>query len=916
VAASAGLVLRGTSFFLAATAVALAFASSAAAATFNARGSVEQVYATGLPAGAGISLLDSSDAVVQARSANARGGALFRNVRPGDGYRVRLDSTSETSDPLTVLTTQSAPPSTDVYNQTIPSDGYGYLTTRDGTKLAYSVHPPNDATNAVLGQLGQEIPPNPAGDNLPSPTLIEYSGYGYARPGPDGPQSGIATLANLMGFTVVDVNMRGTGCSGGAFDFFEPLQNLDGYDVIETVARQPWVAKGQVGMLGISYGGISQLFTAQTRPPSLAAITPLSVIDQVQTTLYPGGILNTGFAYPWAQERIREARPADPADPNNGAQSWAVQRVAEGDTVCRDNQDLHPEAADLEQKIRENNHYVPEVADPVSPITFVDKINVPVFMACQWTDEQTGGHCPTLSKRLTGTDKKWITWTNGTHVDSLSPEIYNRLYDFLHIYVAEQAPPPNQTAFIQATAPAVFQAIFGIDGQPCSPDGQCPPPAMTLPPDPIQAQPTYELAKAAFEAQPSIRVLFDNGAGNADNPGWPYPSFEQSFASFPIPGTTARSWYLVPGGGDADAPAAGSRADACTLDADAPPPPPRPRTNFTGDTGSGDNGLWTATPPYQWSQDPAGHAVAYVTEPLGQDTTVVGAGRVDLWVRSSAPNVDLQATISEVRPDGKETFVQNGWVRTLARALDETKSTELEPVLSLREEDFAPMPSDQFVPVTIPLYYEGHAYRAGSRIRVRISAPNGDQPIWSFNETEPAGTAEVEIGYGDGMPSRLALPLVPGVDVPDELPPCPGLRGEPCRDYAPFENLSPARPDLSLSQTDSPDPVRVGGLLTYTLEIANIGSASAGDVQLTDVLPKNVRLRSADSDHGRCAQRSPRRIECSLAGIPSGETATVTIVVRPTKRGTIVNTATVSSSQPPDLIPTNNSASATTLVTP
>ena len=167
---------------------------------------------------------------------------------------------------------------------------------------------------------------------------------------------------------------------------------------------------------------------------------------------------------------------------------------------------------------------------------------------------------------------------------------------------------------------------------------------------------------------------------------------------------------------------------------------------------------------------------------------MVGAGRVDLWVRSSAPNVDLQVTISEVRPDGKETFVQNGWVRANERALDEAKSTELEPVLSLREADVAPMPSDQFVPVTVPLYYEGHAYRAGSRIRVRVSAPNGDQPIWSFSETEPAGTAEVEIGYGNGMPSRLVLPVVPGVDVPDQLPPCPGLRGEPCRDYVPFEN--------------------------------------------------------------------------------------------------------------------------------
>ena len=522
--AAARRVSRGIFVFLAGTALALVFASSASAATFNARGSVEQVYVTGLPAGAEISLLDSGDGVVATRSANQLGGALFRNVAPGNGYRVRLDSTSETSDPLTVLTTQSAPPSTDVYNQSIPNDGYGYLTTRDGTKLAYSVHPPTDVTNVG----GIDLPPNPAGNSVPAPTLIEYSGYGYARP--EARRAASPTLANLMGFTVVDVNMRGTGCSGGAFDFFEPLQNLDGYDVIETVARQPWVAHNKVGMMGISYGGISQLFTAQTRPPSLAAIAPLSVIDQVQTTLYPGGILNTGFAFAWAQERMREARPADPADPNNGAQSWAVQRVAEGDTTCADNQDLHPEAADLEQKIRDNDHYVPEVADPLSPLTFVDKIDVPVFMACQWTDEQTGGHCPTLAKRMTGTDKKWFTYTNGTHVDSLSPEIYNRLYDFFNIYVGQQAPPIAQTAFIQrhraGGLPGDLRDRRAAEGAP---------PAMTLPPDPIQAMPTYELAKAAFEAQPSIRVLFDNGAGNSSNPGWPYPAFEHSFAAFPVP---------------------------------------------------------------------------------------------------------------------------------------------------------------------------------------------------------------------------------------------------------------------------------------------------------------------------------------------------------------------------------------------
>jgi hypothetical protein len=38
------------------------------------------------------------------------------------------------------------------------------------------------------------------------------------------------------------------------------------------------------------------------------------------------------------------------------------------------------------------------------------------------------------------------------------------------------------------------------------------------------------------------------------------------------------------------------------------------------------------------------------------------------------------------------------------------------------------------------------------------------------------------------MPSRLILPVVPGESAPTGLPPCPGLRGEPCRDYQPSQN--------------------------------------------------------------------------------------------------------------------------------
>jgi putative CocE/NonD family hydrolase len=307
-----------------------------------------------------------------------------------------------------------------------------------------------------------------------------------------------------------------------------------------------------------------------------------------------------------------------------------------------------------------------------------------------------------------------------------------------------------------------------------------------MPPDPIQAQPTYAGALAAFEGLRPIRVLFDSGAGG--QPGFPYPGFEDSFARFPIPGTKARSWYLSGGGGLGAKPPAHSGADSFRWDAGALPP-----TDFSGDTGSGSGGLWTATPTYHWEQSPAGTAVSYLTPPLRTNTTVIGAGAVQAWVRSSKPNVDLQAMVTEVRPDGKETFVQNGWVRGNERKLDRRKSTPLEPVLSLRKSDVSPLPRHRFVKVTIPLYYEGHAYRAGSRIRVTIAAPNGDQPIWAFAKARPKGRAKVAIAHSKRMPSRLTLPVVPGVAVPTGLPPCPGLRGEPCRDYQALTNR-PATP--------------------------------------------------------------------------------------------------------------------------
>jgi uncharacterized protein len=757
--------------------------TAASAAAFTAQGSAKQVYVTGLAPNAQVSLLKSG-ATVATQNADSLGGLLFRNVTPGTGYRVRLTSTGETSGKITVHSDAAAPWDPSIYNQSIPDNGYTYLTTRDGTQLAISVHPPTSPAGepgvpSMFHFPTLPIPGVPTPSYTPPyPTLIEYSGYGYANPA--GPESGIAVLANLMGFAVVDVNMRGTGCSGGAFDFFEPLQNLDGYDVIETIAHQPWVLGNKVGMLGISYGGISQLFTAQEQPPDLAAIAPLSVIDATATTLYPGGIRNDGFAVAWAEQRQQNAEPASPGH----GQAWATTRIEEGDQTCAANQDLHGEAANLMEKIEANSTYNASVADPLDPVTFVHKINVPTFMACQFEDEQTGGHCADLAQHFTGTTRKWFTFTNGAHVDSLDPYTYDRLYDFLELYVAKQAPILN-SAVVHAAAPVVYDEAMGLPKTDL----------VTLPLDPIQEQPSYESALAAFEALPQIRVLFDNGAGTSPTgsttAGDPYPGFEQSFSAFPIPGTKARTWYLGAGGTLNEQQPASEGVDNYTSDANAVP-----LTDYGANTGTG--GLWgnASEWEYNWVRPPAGSAVSYVSAPLTTNTTAIGGGAVHLWVKSSTPDVDLQATVSEVRPDGNETFVQNGWIRASERTLATTAKnifkqtpTLLQPIPTMLPSDVQPMPADQFVPVVIPLYFQGHAYRAGSRIRITIAAPNGAQPIWSFSQTQPAGTTATEsIAFSSTMPSSVILPIVPGVSVPTGLPACPSLRNEPCRPYQAFVN--------------------------------------------------------------------------------------------------------------------------------
>ena len=80
----------------------------------------------------------------------------------------------------------------------------------------------------------------------------------------------------------------------------------------------------------------------------------------------------------------------------------------------------------------------------------------------------------------------------------------------------------------------------------------------------------------------------------------------------------------------------------------------------------------------------------------------MGAGSLDLTIAASAADTDLEVTLTEVRPDGTEIYVQSGWLRASMRALDEAASTDLEPVPTFAEDDAQPLVPGEAVDVSVP----------------------------------------------------------------------------------------------------------------------------------------------------------------------------------------------------------------------
>ena len=742
--------------------VSEASAAPIALLPFGGHGSIDGAYVVGATPNSRLRVVNAAGTTVGSGVVDRLGSLFVRNLTPGAGFRFEegTGASKRATGAFSILSTVSTPPPSFYSSQHLHA-GLNFVRMRDGILLAATVRLPRGTILA----------------DGPFPTVIEYSGYAVAAPHnlinalegtapvddpllPDTATVVGSVLAPLMGFATVSVQMRGTGCSGGAFDLLGLPSDYDGYDVVQTVGAQAWVLHHKVGMVGISYSGFSQLVVAGTAPPDLAAIAPLSPTDDLFSTGYPGGIYNDGFAKSWIAQRIVDAEPAP-----QGGQPWATAEIAAGDKTCLANQRLHLQAQSLESLVGPGLARTPSLFDPRSPEVWASHIKVPVFLVGALEDEEVGPQWPDLITALKRDKDVYVTMLNGTHTDSLGPDTISRWLEFLDIYVAGRVPSTAPT--LASLAPALYASVtngakFVV------------PPAIRF-----TTEPSAAAAEAAFAAHdPRVRVLFDNGGGSL-GPGSLQPTFEAGFSTWPPVGTIVRE-RLGPGGSLNASPLHNSSTVAFR-----PDPAVRPADDLPSSANA-----WAAQPPYDWKTVPAANGIAFETPVFTEATTIVGPASLDLRLESTARVTDLQVTVTEVRPgETEEEYVTSGFVRSSNRTLS-TTSTTLAPVPTYLASDRHNLPKGRFSLVRIPINPIAHTFRAGTRLRIVISAPGGDRPSWTFDTPATHSSVIDTVALGGVKGSSLVVNEVRGVVPTTNLPVCGALRGEPCRAYSRLGNQS------------------------------------------------------------------------------------------------------------------------------
>jgi uncharacterized repeat protein (TIGR01451 family) len=120
--------------------------------------------------------------------------------------------------------------------------------------------------------------------------------------------------------------------------------------------------------------------------------------------------------------------------------------------------------------------------------------------------------------------------------------------------------------------------------------------------------------------------------------------------------------------------------------------------------------------------------------------------------------------------------------------------------------------------------------------------------------------------------------------------------------------------DLSVDLADSADPVLAGSQFSYTATVANGGGEQANGVTVETTLANEVDFVASTPSQGTCNTQGAKRVVCDLGAVPAGASATVEIRALAQRDGQASTTSTVTSTNPPDPNPANDSSTELTTI--
>jgi len=123
-----------------------------------------------------------------------------------------------------------------------------------------------------------------------------------------------------------------------------------------------------------------------------------------------------------------------------------------------------------------------------------------------------------------------------------------------------------------------------------------------------------------------------------------------------------------------------------------------------------------------------------------------------------------------------------------------------------------------------------------------------------------------------------------------------------------------AFPDVAVRLSAVPVNVSVTSNITYTVAVTNQGFTPAPNVTIRDVLPAELSFVRYSTNTANCSVNG-QTVTCNVGNLAAGAGTRFTLTIRATFDGSVVNTVTASSDLP-DPVLTNNSASVTVNVTP